>query len=330
MWSPACRAWYLPWCVNSARPFTSPTAYSQPPSTPSTCRWSFTFTYRCASTPTASSPTPSTTPVRPAATSSSCAYSISPLSIVTLTPSLVRFAAATTHPNRNTTPCASSDSTTARSANGSNRGVSSGVLRSSTVTSAVPSDFHACAISSPTTPPPMTMRLSGTLFADVISRLVHGSASASPSMGGMNASEPVASTTAFRASSSTLPLPSANSTTTRFSPSSRPQPRRSVAPTESTHWACPSSLQWLANASRARSARAASTAPVTASRAAGTRRAAASASPGRSSALLGIHAQYEHSPPTSSDSTMAVLSPAGAVRPAMFSPADPPPMMMTS
>ena len=42
MWSPACRAWYLPWCVNSARPFTSPTAYSHPPPMPSTCRWSFT------------------------------------------------------------------------------------------------------------------------------------------------------------------------------------------------------------------------------------------------------------------------------------------------
>ena len=31
--------------------------------------------------------------------------------------------------------------------------------------------------------------------------------------------------------------------------------------------------------------------------------------PVRSSALLGMHAQYEHSPPTSSDSTIAVDSP---------------------
>ena len=42
----------------------------------------------------------------------------------------------------------------------------------------------------------------------------------------------------------------------------------------------------------------------------GSRRAATTASAVRSSALLGMHAQYEHSPPTSSDSTIAVDSPA--------------------
>ena len=42
----------------------------------------------------------------------------------------------------------------------------------------------------------------------------------------------------------------------------------------------------------------------------GSRRAATTASAVRSSALLGMHAQYEHSPPTSSDSTITVESPA--------------------
>ena len=43
MTSPAMRAWYLPMWVSSARPQTSPMAYSQCPGTPSwTVRWSST------------------------------------------------------------------------------------------------------------------------------------------------------------------------------------------------------------------------------------------------------------------------------------------------
>ena len=49
--------------------------------------------------------------------------------------------------------------------------------------------------------------------------------------------------------------------------------------------------------------------PVTASARPGTRRASASASYGRSSALDGMHAQNEHSPPTSRSSTIATLRP---------------------
>ena len=54
------------------------------------------------------------------------------------------------------------------------------------------------------------------------------------------------------------------------------------------------------------------------------------ASPGRSSVFDGMHAQYEHSPPTSSRSTMATRSPPSASAPAQCSPGDPPPRTMTS
>ena len=60
------------------------------------------------------------------------------------------------------------------------------------------------------------------------------------------------------------------------------------------------------------------------------RRASASASYGRSSALDGMHAQNEHSPPTSRSSTIATSSPSPASRPAATSPAGPAPMTTTS
>ncbi len=69
---------------------------------------------------------------------------------------------------------------------------------------------------------------------------------------------------------------------------------------------------------------------MTAADAPGTRRTSANASPGRSSALLGMQAQYEHSPPSSSDSTTAIDAPQSVHRPAMFSPAGPPPITITS
>lgn len=43
-----------------------------------------------------------------------------------------------------------------------------------------------------------------------------------------------------------------------------------------------------------------------------------------------MHAQYEHSPPTSSSSTIAVDSPAARVRSATFSPTGPAPTTTTS
>ena len=69
---------------------------------------------------------------------------------------------------------------------------------------------------------------------------------------------------------------------------------------------------------------------MTASAAPGARRAAASTSPGRMSVLEGMHPQYEHSPPTSSRSTMATRRPAVGQRPAACSPAGPAPITSTS
>src|SRR4051794_30715715 len=59
-------------------------------------------------------------------------------------------------------------------------------------------------------------------------------------------------------------------------------------------------------------------------------RAPCTASPGRNSVFDGMHAQYEHSPPTSSRSTSATRSPPSASAPAQCSPGEPPPSTMTS
>ena len=69
---------------------------------------------------------------------------------------------------------------------------------------------------------------------------------------------------------------------------------------------------------------------MTASAAPGMRRASASASYGRSSAFDGMHAQNEHSPPTSRSSTIATVEPGSASRPAATSPAGPAPITTTS
>src|SRR3954452_25403448 len=82
--------------------------------------------------------------------------------------------------------------------------------------------------------------------------------------------------------------------------------------------------------SRHASAAAASTGPVTASRAPGTSRVPATASPGRSRVLDGMQAQYEHSPPSSSRSTMATRRPPAAMAAAQCSPGAPPPSTMAS
>src|SRR6185436_11851133 len=75
---------------------------------------------------------------------------------------------------------------------------------------------------------------------------------------------------------------------------------------------------------------AASSGPCAACRAPSNARASARACGGRSSALLGMHAQYEHSPPTSSDSTTTVDRPPRTVRAATFSPVGPAPITITS
>ena len=71
--------------------------------------------------------------------------------------------------------------------------------------------------------------------------------------------------------------------------------------------------------------------PVTASAAPATRCAARRAlAADRSSALDGMQAQYEHSPPTSSGSISAAVSPPRTARSAAFSPTGPAPSTITS
>ncbi len=98
-------------------------------------------------------------------------------------------------------PSAANASRSCSLANGSNCATSRDAM-SMTVTSRAPRRFHACAISTPTTPPPSTSSRAGTSCALVTARLSHGCTSPRPSIGGITADEPVASTTAFVASSS--------------------------------------------------------------------------------------------------------------------------------
>ena len=76
--------------------------------------------------------------------------------------------------------------------------------------------------------------------------------------------------------------------------------------------------------------RQASAASTSTSAVAAASRAPCTASPGRSSVFDGMHAQYEHSPPTSSRSTSATRSPPSASAPAQCSPGEPAPITMTS
>ncbi len=78
---------------------------------------------------------------------------------------------------------------------------------------------------------------------------------------------------------------------------------------DSSHDTWPSSFQSEVNELRRASTCAASRSPVTACAAPSRRLAASRAWPLRRSAFEGMHAQYEHSPPTSSASTIATESP---------------------
>jgi len=83
----------------------------------------------------------------------------------------------------------------------------------------------------------------------------------------------------------------------------------SSMPADLTQDACPASLQPSVNVVRRARTAALSIAPVMAALLPARRRAARSAWPLRSSAFEGMHAQYEHSPPTSSDSMIATRTP---------------------
>ena len=145
-----------------------------------------------------------------------------------------------------------------------------------------PSAPHACAISTPTMPPPRIARRSGTAFAVVASLFVHGFASRRPGMSGMRAVDPVATTTARRALSDSWP-----STSTCSFPAMRARPRTSVTPWSSSHgtWEL-SSRSWMTSSRRS------STAALSIGDGAspGTRRTSLASSTGRSSAFDGMHA----------------------------------------
>jgi hypothetical protein len=114
-------------------------------------------------------------------------------------------------------------------------------------------------------------------------------------------------TACFAVSSTTDP--SAASTVTARSPVNVARPRTSSIGVESIQATCEASSQSCTIVVRRANAPAGSTPPVTACAAPRTPRAARSAVPARSSAFDGMHAQYEHSPPTSSASTSATVRP---------------------
>jgi hypothetical protein len=125
-------------------------------------------------------------------------------------------------PSITSTPFSRSDCSTSSLANGSSFGISRSPF--SITETFEPSELYAWAISTPTTPPPRIASRSGTCFAVVASRLVHGFASRRPSIGGISGELPVATTTARRATSVSSPV------RTLRSPSMRPAPRTTVTP----------------------------------------------------------------------------------------------------
>jgi hypothetical protein len=165
-------------------------------------------------------------------------------------------------------------------------------------TTSAPKRRNAWASSTPTAPPPSTSRRRGTDVIAVASRLVQTpSSSRRPGTGGTIGSEPVATTTCsavcLTPSTSTTPVPA-----------SRALARSSVMFCDASHCSWPAS-EW-SETMKSRHANAASTSTCALAAAS---RAACAASPGRSSVLDGMHAQYEHWPPTSSRSTSATRSP---------------------
>ena len=119
--------------------------------------------------------------VRPIETRISSASNGWPSSTSTCTAPL-RDTEVTDAPSRTSTPPSRSAASTCSLANRSSRSIS----RSPRWTSVTrePSDDQACAISTPTTPPPRIASRGGTRFAVVASMFVQGAASASPARAG--------------------------------------------------------------------------------------------------------------------------------------------------
>ena len=182
-------------CVSSARPLTSPTAYSQSPP-PTTAMWSSVVRYPWdspTSTPTRSRPMSSVTGIRPAQTTISSTSNVDPPAVIFAGPPWIwpmpvsstrgRSTDSTSVPTRTLIPrsanCSAIDSPT----NGSCPPSRDGPI-STTVTSRAPSPFSHVDDSQATTPPPTTSTRSGSSRMLVTSREVQGLASRRPATGG--------------------------------------------------------------------------------------------------------------------------------------------------
>ena len=161
-----------------------------------------------------------------------------------------------------------------------------------TVTSRAPSRFQACAISHADDAAAEHDEPLGHLpCADVASRLSQARISRRPSIGGIDRARPGGEHDRRRWPRARGPC---RRRARRRPAARRPAGRaraRASPPAFASHSAWPSSSQFAAMSSRRCEHRRTSISPVTAAAAPGTRRASASASPGRSNALLGMHAQ---------------------------------------
>ena len=177
---------------------------------------------------------------------------------------------------RTSTPAARRAASTSADANGSSRTITRG--EPSSTTTFVPSEDHACASSTPTTPTQDDEAIAAAAWRSSPRGCPTGPPPARPGIGGGAGPVPVAMTTAVRASNESSP------TRIRFSPSKLAWPRTSTTPRSSSQGSCDESSSWWMTSSRLASTAAAST-PST--RKPGTRRDSASSSPGPQQRLRG-------------------------------------------
>ncbi len=239
--SAASRPWYLPICVSRTRPFTSPIAYSQ--GWPGTRMSSSTASRLVVVDADRLEADPAVRGRRPRAASTSSASNVVPSSSSIETAPAARLGSPDARAEHRRRTSRASRGTWAP-ANGSSRSIS----RSAAV------DERHLRAEQANTPGRARHRrrrrrgpraARGTSLAVVASMFVHGRASRSPSMSGISAAEPVATITAFRATSSSL----ADDDHAR-SPSSRPRPRTSVTPCSSSHGTWPESSRFGITSSR--------------------------------------------------------------------------------
>src|SRR5438067_1622469 len=313
MFAAATRAWYLPTCLNCATPMQSPIAY-----TPSAAasRSSTSIPRRPIVTPSCSSPRPSANGRRPAARRSRSASSVSPSSSVSRTPGSTLVTAA---PRRTSIPSSAKTRSTIAPASASTRGSRRGAVWIN-VTRA-PTRAKNCASSHPTAPPPRTARLAGTSVVSVAPSFVQYSIASRPRIVGITGTEPVAMTS--RSYGSSCP-----STSTAPGSRTRPRPRTNSARWPASHSIWRESSRSSTTWSRHQKTRSTSTSGIATP---GAWRAAPTSSVARSIVFVGMHAQYEHSPPTSRLSTRVISQSASSRRraPTKCSPVDPPPRTTT-